>query len=87
MSSTIAVRNILHGMTGPVTVKGTTYASMMPAVAGLSDGEIADVVTYVRNSFGNSGSAVTEADVKAIKAQYADRKTPWTAEEFQKDSN
>jgi mono/diheme cytochrome c family protein len=87
MSPTIAVRNILHGMTGPVTVKGTTYASMMPAVAGLSDAEIADVVTYVRNSFGNSGSAVTEADVKAIKAQYADRKTPWTAEEFQKDSN
>jgi hypothetical protein len=40
----------------------------------------------VRNSFGNSGAAVTEADVKAIKAQYADRKTPWTAEEFQKDA-
>lgn len=86
MSPSIPVRNILHGMTGPVTVKGMTYTSMMPAVTGLSDGDIADVVTYVRNSFGNSGAAVTEADVKAIKAQYADRKTPWTAEEFQKDA-
>jgi mono/diheme cytochrome c family protein len=86
MSPSIPVRNILHGMTGPVTVKGTTYNSMMPAVAGLSDGDIADVVTYVRNSFGNTGSVVTEDDVKAIKAKYADRKTPWTAEEFQKDS-
>ncbi len=86
MSPSIPVRNILHGMTGPVTVKGTAYNSMMPAVTGLSDGDIADVVTFVRNSFGNSGSAITEADVKVIKAQYADRKTPWTAEEFQKDA-
>lgn len=79
------MRNILHGMTGPVLVKGTTYNSMMPAVAGLSDGDIADVVTYVRNSFGNTGAVVSEDEVKAIKAKYADRKTPWTAEEFQKD--
>ena len=86
MSPSIPVRNILHGMTGPVTVKGVVYNSMMPAVAGLTDGDIADVVTYVRNSFGNSGAAVTEDEVKAIKAKYADRKTPWTAEEFQKDS-
>ena len=86
MSPSVPVRNILHGMTGPITVKGVTYNSMMPAVAGLSDGDIADVVTYVRNSFGNSGSAITEADVKAIKAQYADRKTPWTAEELQKEA-
>ena len=86
MGPSIAVRNILHGMTGPVTVKGATYNSMMPAVAGLSDGDIADVVTYVRNSFGNKGAEVTEADVKAIKSQYADRKTPWTAEEFMKDA-
>lgn len=85
MSPSVAVRNILHGMTGPVLVKGTTYNSMMPAVAGLSDGDIADVVTYVRNSFGNTGAVVSEDEVKAIKAKYADRKTPWTAEEFQKD--
>ena len=85
MGPSIPVRNILHGMTGPVVVKGVTYNSMMPPVAGLSDADIADVVTYVRNSFGNTGTAITEADVKAIKAKYADRKTPWTADEFQKD--
>lgn len=86
MSPSIPIRNILHGMTGPVTVKGVTYNGMMPAVAGLTDGDIADVVTFVRNSFGNSGSVVTEEDVKAIKQKYADRKTPWTAEEFKKDA-
>ena len=77
-------------MQGAVTVKGVTYNSMMPPVAGLTDRDIADVVTYVRNSFGNagaeSGSEVTEAEVKAIKAKYADRKTPWTADEFKKDA-
>lgn len=84
-SASIAVRNITNGMIGPVTVKGTTYTSMMPPVAGVSDKDIADVVTYVNNSFGNSGAAVTEAEVKAIKAKYADRKTPWTAAEYEKE--
>ena len=86
MSPSIPIRNILQGMSGPVTVKGITYNGMMPPVTGVTDRDIADVVTYVRNSFGNSGSEVTEEEVKAIKAKYADRKTPWTADEFKKDS-
>jgi mono/diheme cytochrome c family protein len=84
-SSSIAVRNIINGMQGPVTVKGMTYNSMMPPVAGLSDKDIADVVTYVNNSWGNTGAIVTEAEVAAIKKKYADRKTPWTAAEYEKE--
>ena len=84
-SSSIAVRNIINGMQGPVTVKGMTYNSMMPPVAGLTDKDIADVVTYVNNSFGNTGATVTEAEVTAIKKKYADRKTPWTAAEYEKE--
>ncbi len=84
-SSSIAVRNITNGMQGPVTVKGMTYNSMMPPVAGLTDKDIADVVTYVNNSFGNTGATVTEAEVTAIKKKYADRKTPWTAAEYEKE--
>ncbi|MCX6889636.1 MAG: cytochrome c [Verrucomicrobia bacterium] len=83
--ASIAVRNIVNGMQGPVTVKGVTYNSMMPPVAGLSDKDIADVVTYVNNSFGNTGAIVTEAEVTAIKKKYADRKTPWTAAEYEKE--
>jgi mono/diheme cytochrome c family protein len=82
----VIVRNILHGAAGPITVKGKVYNGMMPAVAGVSDAEIADVSTFVRNSWGNAASVVTEDEVKAIKAKYADRKTPWTAEELDKDS-
>lgn len=85
-SSSIAVRNIINGMIGPVVVKGMTYNSMMPPVAGLSDKEIADVVTYVNNSFGNTGATLTEAEVKEIKVKYADRKTPWTAAEYEKEA-
>jgi mono/diheme cytochrome c family protein len=85
-SSSIAVRNIINGMQGPVTVKGMTYNSMMPPVAGLSDKDIADVVTYVNNSWGNTGAIVTEAEVAAIKKKYADRKTPWTAAEYEKEA-
>ena len=84
--ASIAVRNIVNGMQGPVTVKGVTYNSMMPPVAGLSDKDIADVVTYVNNSFGNTGAIVTEAEVTAIKKKYADRKTPWTAAEYEKEA-
>ena len=84
--ASIAVRNIINGMQGPVTVKGMTYNSMMPPVAGLSDKDIADVVNYVNNSWGNAGPNVTEAEVAAIKKKYADRKTPWTAAEYEKEA-
>ncbi len=84
--ASIAVRNILHGMQGPVTVKGMTYNSVMPPVGGLSDKDIADVVTYVNNSWGNAGPTVTEAEVAEIKKKYADRKTPWTAAEYEKEA-
>jgi mono/diheme cytochrome c family protein len=84
--ASIAVRNIVNGMQGPVTVKGVTYNSMMPPVAGLSDKDIADVVNYVNNTWGNNGPTVTEEEVKAIKKKYADRKTPWTAAEYEKEA-
>ena len=84
--ASIAVRNIVNGMQGPVTVKGVTYNSMMPPVAGLSDKDTADVVNYVNNAWGNNGPTVTEEEVKAIKKKYADRKTPWTAAEYEKEA-
>ena len=85
-STSIAIRNILHGMQGPVVVKGVTYNGVMPAVTTLNDQEIADVVTFVSNSWGNTGPVVTEAEVAAIKKKYADRKTPWTAAEYEKEA-
>ena len=63
-----AIRTVLKGMTGPVTVNGVTFNSAMPPQeAVLTDAQIADVLTYVFNAFGNTGDAFTRDQVKAIR--------------------
>ncbi|MGZ5247519.1 MAG: c-type cytochrome [Flavitalea sp.] len=59
------VNILLKGMEGEITVHGEVYNNLMPAQAHLTDQEISDVLTYVRNSFGNKGTAVSIAEVKA----------------------
>ena len=61
-----AINAILHGLTGKITVNGEEYNSVMPAVA-LDDEKVANVVTYIINSWGNKGGEVTPADVKAAR--------------------
>jgi mono/diheme cytochrome c family protein len=78
----LPVKFILQGLMGPITVNGMTYNSMMPPVAGVSDADIADVLTYVRQSFGNQGNPVTADQVKAIRAATAGRTAPWTTAEL-----
>ena len=50
---------MLNGLTGPVTVNGKTYNSVMPPMSQLNDDEVANILTYVLNSWGNNGGAVT----------------------------
>ena len=78
----LPVKFILQGLMGPITVNGMTYNSMMPPVAGVSDADIADVLTYVRQSFGNKANAITADQVKAIRAATAGRTTMWTTAEL-----
>ena len=62
--ATKVTKIVLNGLNGAVTVDGKTYNGSMPAWKGkLSNAEIAAVVTYIRSSFGNKASAVTEAEV------------------------
>jgi mono/diheme cytochrome c family protein len=75
----------LHGVQGEITVAGTKYNSaMMPYGTGvpMSDDEVAAVLTYVRSSFGNRGSAVTTAEVAKIRTATAGRTTPMTQKEL-----
>jgi mono/diheme cytochrome c family protein len=51
----------------------------MPPVLGLSDAEVADVITFVRNAWSNDAAGVKEADVAAVRAATKDRQMPWTA--------
>ncbi len=60
-------RVILHGLQGPVTVNGTEYNSVMPPMSQLTDDEVANISTYVLNSWGNPGGRVTKAEAAQIR--------------------
>jgi nitrite reductase (NO-forming) len=65
-----AIRIVLKGLSGAVTVNGATINSAMPPQeAVLTDTQIADVLTYVLNSWGNKGDAVTPGRVKAVRSE------------------
>ncbi|MHA4809832.1 c-type cytochrome [Flavitalea flava] len=66
---TTLVQIVLKGMTGQVEIDGETYKNVMAPHNDLNDQQIADVLTYVRNSFGNKAKAITAAEVKAIRAK------------------
>lgn len=53
-----AIDVLLHGLSGEITVNGKKYNSIMPSQQ-LSDSEVAAVLTYVYNSWGNKGSEIT----------------------------
>lgn len=60
---------ILKGMDEIIEIDGEEYSNVMASHAFLKDQEIADVLTYIRNSFGNKASIVTPAEVKTVRAQ------------------
>lgn len=70
-----AIDIVLNGRSGPITVNGKTYDSVMPAVA-LNNDQIANVLTYVLNSFGNKGGQVTPAQVEARRKAAPKSATP-----------
>lgn len=82
------IRMVLHGLTGLVTINGKPFATpaplMPPQGAALSDTQIADVLTYVRDAYGNKASAVTPEQVAAIREAEKTRTAMWTEAELQK---
>jgi len=82
------IRMVLHGFTGPITLNGKPFNTpaplMPPQGAALTDQQIADVLTFVRASFGNTASAVSPDEVKAIREAEKARTAMWTEAELQK---
>jgi mono/diheme cytochrome c family protein len=86
------IRIVLNGLGGPITVKGTPFngGAMNPwrktaeNPSGLTDEEIAAVLSYARNSWGNKASIVTAEQVSAIAKETEKRTDPWTPEELLK---
>ncbi|GBD39788.1 Cytochrome c-552 [bacterium HR37] len=76
---------VLHGLQGPIEVKGTVYNNVMPEWGSkLSNEEIAAVLTYVRNSWGNQTAEITPDMVEKVRKETQERKTHWTQEELLK---
>jgi len=62
------IKVVLNGFTQNMDIDGESYSNNMPPQNFLKDQEIADVLTYVRNSFGNKATAIKVADVKTVRA-------------------
>jgi mono/diheme cytochrome c family protein len=84
------IRIVLHGLVGPIKVKGADYNSAMPAfgrVAGSgynwTDDKVAAVLTYVRQEWGNQAGPISTEKVAEIRAKEGDHKA-WTAAELEK---
>ena len=78
------IKLTLHGLIGPIEVKGKKYPGQVPMTAfkALTDEEIAAVLTYVRNTFGNHAPMISPAKVKAMRAATADQEGFYRAGEL-----
>jgi mono/diheme cytochrome c family protein len=63
---TRSIRQVLHGVSGEMTVNGIVYYGDMPGF-DLTDEEVSDVLNYIRNSWGNKGEPVKPEEVKAAR--------------------
>ena len=79
----VVSRILINGLNGPIIVKGSNYNGNMPAFGSsgldLSDKDIAGVITYIRQEWGNSASDVTAATIAEYRDLYAGRSVPWQA--------
>ena len=62
-----SIEVLLNGLSGKVIVNGQEYASVMPPMSHMADDELANILTYVRNAFGNSGDAVSVQEVTQVR--------------------
>lgn len=87
-SQTLA-RILINGLNGPIEVKGNTYNGNMPAFGpgglNLRPVEIAGVLTYIRQEWGNNAPEINEDMMNTYLGAYAARTTPWQASELKLD--
>lgn len=79
------IRIVLGGLTGPIMVKGQQWNNAMVAWKdNLNDQQVADVLNFIRGSWGNKAPKVLPEKVAEIRKESASRGTPWTAEDLMK---
>ena len=65
-----AITAIIKGLSGPIKVNDKDFNGVMPPVA-INDEQVAQVLTYVRNEWGNTGDIVTVDEVRKVRAESA----------------
>jgi len=84
--SEVVARILINGLSGPIEVNGNTYNGAMPAFGpnglNLKAKDIAGVITYIRQEWGNSAPDVTEAMMDTYVAAYSSRGPVWSAAEL-----
>lgn len=78
------IRIVLHGLRGPIQVKGDKFEMDMPALGVLDDDQIASVLTYVRREWGHGYEPITPAAVKRVRDETSKREDAWTMAELLK---
>ncbi len=73
----ILINILLHGIKGPLEVKGVTYNGVMPAWKSLSDEELAGLLTYIRSDWGNTASEIKPEMVKTQRELTKERTEPY----------
>ena len=76
------IKIMLHGLDGPITVDGKNYDESMPPITVKNDRDIAAVISYIRQAWGNEADVVYPSEVSAVRMQYEGRKSMWSAEEL-----
>lgn len=82
------IKITLNGLYGPIEVSGKKYPGQVPMTPFrglLNDQEVADVLTYIRSSFGNLADAVSAEKVKEVREATKDKTGFYTAEELLKE--
>ena len=74
---------LLHGLQGPVKVKGQTYNGNMPAFgARLSDDQLSLVLTFIRQGWGNAAGPITPESIASPRKAFRDRTNAWSESEL-----
>jgi len=76
------IKTLLHGLTGPIA--GRTYVQVMIPMGQQSDEWVADVGSFIRNAFGNTGTFISPEDVARVRAAVGERTSMWTVEEIER---
>jgi mono/diheme cytochrome c family protein/glucose/arabinose dehydrogenase len=82
------IKLVLKGLLGPIEVDGKKYPGQVPMTPFgglLNDQDVAAVLTYVRNSFGNQGKPITTAQVKKVRDETAAKQDFYSPDQLLKE--